>query len=64
MSENGKHEEKPITVIYDKDKRLEEVEEKISEILSEAIYSYLIRKKLRGKGLTDDSKSSIIKANG
>jgi len=46
MNENEKHEERPVTVEYNKDKRLEEAEEKISDILSEAIYSYLIRKKL------------------
>lgn len=51
MNENDKREECPVTITYDKDKKLEEGEEKISDILSEAIYNYMIRKKLRGRYL-------------
>ena len=43
--------ESPIEVVYEKDKKREEAEEKISDILSEAIYSYMIKKNLRGRSL-------------
>jgi len=33
-------------LVYKKDQRLEEIENKIAEILSEAVYSYIIRKGL------------------
>jgi len=33
-------------LVYKKDQRLEEIENKIADILSEAIYSYIIRKGL------------------
>lgn len=51
MNENEKQEEIPLTITYDKDKKREEAEEKISDILSEAIYNYMIRKNLRGRSI-------------
>ena len=48
---NNEDQESPIEVVYDKDKKREEAEEKISDILSEAIYNYMIRKNLRGRSL-------------
>lgn len=33
-------------VVYKKDQKLEEIDNKIADILSEAIYSYIIRKGL------------------
>jgi len=33
-------------IIYNKDQKLEEIDGKIADILSEAIYSYMIRKGL------------------
>ncbi len=58
-------------LVYKKDQRLEEIEDKIAEILSEAIYSYILRKGLlkntnrqdRGsaeKGLTKESQDGIL----
>jgi hypothetical protein len=43
--------EKPefLKITYDKDKKVEEAEEKISDILSEAIYSYILRRNLLAK---------------
>jgi len=50
MSENEKHEELNLPkIVYDKNKKSEEAEERISDILSEAIYCYMIRKKLLKK---------------
>ena len=48
---NEDHLENPIEVVYEKDKKREEAEEKISDILSEAIYNYMIREKLKGRSL-------------
>ena len=48
MNESKKHEAlKPSQIVYEKDKVLENAEEKISDILSEAIYRYIIRNKLK-----------------
>lgn len=33
-------------IVYNKDEKLEEIDNKITDILSEAIYSYIIRKGL------------------
>ncbi len=33
-------------IVYNKDEKLEEIDNKIADILSEAIYSYIIRKGL------------------
>lgn len=49
MNEN--QQDNSVTFTYDKNQKLEEAEEKISDILAEAIYSYLIKKKLRGRFL-------------
>jgi hypothetical protein len=48
---NEEHQENSVTVVYNKDKKREEAEETISDILSEAIYSYMIKKNLRGRSL-------------
>ena len=34
------------SIIYNKDKNLEELDNKIADIFSEAIYAYIIRKRL------------------
>lgn len=48
---NAEQQENPVTVVYDKDKKREEAEEKISDILSEAIYNHMIKKNLRGRSI-------------
>lgn len=52
-------------LVYKKDQALEEIEDKIAKIFSEAIYSYIIRKKLLKKTSPDTSigKEKIDKSN-
>ncbi len=53
-------------LIYKKDQRLEEIEDKIVEIFSEAIYSFIIRKKLLKRKISSDDgtgKENIDKSN-
>lgn len=48
-------------LVYKKDQKLEEIEDKIADILSEAIYSYIIRKGLLKKAEKNkfDKQSSV-----
>ncbi|MEK6727148.1 MAG: hypothetical protein AABY28_00545 [Candidatus Omnitrophota bacterium] len=48
-------------LVYKKDQRLEEVEDKIADILSEAIYSYIIRKGLLKNVNQQDNSSQSEK---
>ena len=48
-------------LVYKKDQRLEEVEDKIADILSEAIYSYIIRKGLLKNVNQQDNSSQFEK---
>ena len=52
-------------LVYHKDQRLEEIEDKIAEIFSKAIYSFIIRKKLLKNTSpdTDIRKENIDKNN-
>lgn len=40
--------------VYNKNQRLEEIDNKIADILSEAVYSYIIRKRLLKKRTSAD----------
>ena len=44
------------SIIYDKDRKIEDVDNTIVEILSEAIYSYIIRKRLLKKEIASYAK--------
>lgn len=43
-------------ITYNKDQKLEEIDNKIVEILSESVYSYILRKGLLKKKITLDSQ--------
>lgn len=45
-------------ITYSKDQKLEEIDNKIAGILSEAVYSYIIRKGLLKRKTLSDSGSS------
>lgn len=51
-------------LVYKKDQRLEEIEDRIADILSEAIYSYIIRKGLLKNVNQQDQKSANLGKNG
>lgn len=45
--------------VYNKNQRLEEIDNKIADILSEAVYSYIIRKRLlKRKDINDGNKNT------
>ena len=50
----GKDSEISPKFVYNKNQRLEEIDNKIADILSEAVYSYIIRKRLLKKRTSAD----------
>jgi hypothetical protein len=46
--------QEPLKITYNKNEKVADAEEKISDILSEAVYSYLMRRKLPGNPVDKD----------
>lgn len=45
-------------LVYNKDQKLEEIENNIADILSEAIYAYIVRKGLLKKRKAEDKNKN------
>ena len=55
----GKDSEISPKFVYNKNQRLEEIDNKIADILSGAVYSYIIRKRLlKKKDIKDGNKNT------